>query len=134
LDKRQLSSVVTVQDGERVILGGLIQSKNSINENKVPLLGDIPLLGWAFKYEEKIKTIEELVLVIEPHIIKNGKQSVSLSELGYRGINEQKLDAASFINLNNKQESKKSDKKLTKTKIEKKDTKTQENRSVKEKE
>jgi len=49
LNRRQLSSVVSVRDGERVILGGLIQSKDSINENKVPLLGDVPILGWLFK-------------------------------------------------------------------------------------
>lgn len=97
LNRRQLSSVVTVQDGERVILGGLISSKDSIDENKVPLLGDIPILGWLFKYEEKINKIEELVIVIEPHIIKNGKQTVSLSELGYTGLNETQLDSEAFI-------------------------------------
>jgi len=103
LNKRQLSAVVTVQDGERVILGGLIQSKDSINENKVPLLGDIPVLGWLFKYEEKINTIEELVIVVEPHIIKDGKQTVSLSELGYSGLNEEQLDSQAFIRSENQE-------------------------------
>ena len=97
LNRRQISSVVSVQDGERVILGGLIQSKDSINENKLPILGDIPILGWLFKYEEKINTIEELVIVIEPHIIKDGKQTISLSELGYTGLNEDQLDSQAFI-------------------------------------
>lgn len=97
LNRRQLSSVVSVRDGERVILGGLIQSKDSINENKVPLLGDVPIVGWLFKYEEKINTIEELVIVIEPHIIKDGKQTISLSELGYTGLNEDQLDSEAFI-------------------------------------
>ena len=97
LNRRQLSSVVSVQDGERVILGGLIQSKDSINENKIPLLGDIPILGWLFKFEEKINTIEELVIVIEPHIVKEGKQTVSLSELGYTGLNEDQLASEAFI-------------------------------------
>lgn len=104
LNRRQLSAVVTVQDGERVILGGLIQSKDSINENKVPLLGDIPILGWLFKYEEKINTIEELVIVIEPHIIKDGKQTVSLSDLGYSGLNEDQLDSQAFIRSENQEE------------------------------
>ncbi len=101
LNRRQLSAVVTVQDGERVILGGLISSKDSINENKIPLLGDIPILGWLFKYEEKINSIEELVIVIEPHIIKEGKQTVSLSELGYSGLNEEQLDSQAFIRSEN---------------------------------
>jgi len=103
LNKRQLSAVVTVQDGERVILGGLIQSKDSINESKVPLLGDIPILGWLFKYEEKINTIEELVIVVEPHIIKDGKQTISLSELGYSGLNEEQLDSQAFIRSENQE-------------------------------
>ena len=98
-----MSAVVTVQDGERVILGGLIQSKDSINENKVPLLGDIPILGWLFKYEEKINTIEELVIVVEPHIIKDGKQTISLSELGYSGLNEEQLDSQAFIRSENQE-------------------------------
>ena len=101
LNRRQLSAVVTVQDGERVILGGLISSKDSINENKIPLLGDIPILGWLFKYEEKLNSIEELVIVIEPHIIKDGKQTVSLSELGYSGLNEDQLDSQAFIRSEN---------------------------------
>lgn len=101
LNRRQLSAVVTVQDGERVILGGLISSRDSINENKIPLLGDIPILGWLFKYEEKINSIEELVVVIEPHIIKDGKQTISLSELGYTGLNEEQLDSQAFIRSEN---------------------------------
>ncbi len=104
LNRRQLSSVVSVQDGQRVILGGLIQSKDSINENKVPLLGDIPILGWLFKYEEKINTIEELVIVIEPHIVKDGKQTISLSELGYTGLNEDQLDSEAFIRSENQED------------------------------
>jgi len=104
LNRRQLSSVVSVQDGERVILGGLIQSKDSINENKIPLLGDIPILGWLFKFEEKINTIEELVIVIEPHIIKDGKQTISLSELGYTGLNEGQLASQAFIQSENIEE------------------------------
>ena len=97
LNRRQLSSVVTVQDGERVILGGLISSKDSIDDNKIPLLGDIPILGWLFKHEVKVNSIEELVIVIEPHIIKNGKQTISLSELGYTGLNETQLESQAFI-------------------------------------
>jgi len=57
----------------------------------------VPILGWLFKYQEKINTIEELVIVIEPHIIKDGKQTISLSELGYTGLNEDQLDSEAFI-------------------------------------
>ena len=85
--RRQIASVVKVRDGEHAILGGLITSKTGYKVNKVPLLGDIPLLEYAFKHEEKIETVEELVLIITPHIVKNGK-SVSLKDLGYTKLNE----------------------------------------------
>ena len=87
LIRRQIASVVKVKDGEHAILGGLITSKTGVKVNKVPLLGDIPLLEYAFKHEEKIETVEELVLIITPHIVKNGK-SVSLKDLGYSKVNE----------------------------------------------
>ncbi len=85
--RRQIASVVKVKDGEHAILGGLITSKTGYKVNKVPLLGDIPLLEYAFKHEEKIETVEELVLIITPHIVKTGK-SVSLKDLGYTKLNE----------------------------------------------
>ncbi len=80
-------SVIKVKDGEHAILGGLISSKSGIQINKVPLLGDLPLLEYAFKNEKKINTIEELVLIITPHVVKNSK-SVSLKDLGYSKVNE----------------------------------------------
>ncbi len=87
LIRRQISSVVKLKDGQHAILGGLIISKTGVKLNKVPLLGDLPLLEYAFKHEEKINKVEELVFIITPHIIKNDK-SVSLKDLGYSRVNE----------------------------------------------
>ena len=91
LNRRQLSSVVTVKDGNRIILGGLINTKNTNEANQVPILGDIPVISYLFKYEEKVKTVEELVIIIEPHIIHKEKNSVSLSDLGYEGLTDEIL-------------------------------------------
>jgi len=88
LSRRQLSSVVTVKDGNRIILGGLITTLDSIDVNKVPILGDIPIINYLFKYENKVKTVTELVIVIEPHIIGKEEKSLSLSDLGYEGLTE----------------------------------------------
>ena len=87
LIRRQIASVIKVKDGEHAILGGLIFSREGTTLNKVPILGDIPLIEYAFKYEEKIKTVEELVFIITPHIVKSSK-SVSLKDLGYTRLNE----------------------------------------------
>ncbi len=87
LVRRQIASVIKVKDGEHAILGGLVSSKTGFKNNKVPLLGDMPLIGDLFKREEKINKVEELVLIITPHIIQNSK-SVSLKDLGYSKLNE----------------------------------------------
>jgi general secretion pathway protein D len=88
LNRRQLSSVVTVKDGNRIILGGLINTQNTNESNKVPILGDIPVISYLFKYEEKIKQVQELVIIIEPRIIHKEINSVSLAELGYEGLTD----------------------------------------------
>ena len=91
LNRRQLSSVVTVKDGNRIILGGLINTQTSNESNKVPLLGDIPVINYLFKYEEEVKQVQELVIIIEPRIIDKEVNSVSLSELGYEGLKDELL-------------------------------------------
>jgi general secretion pathway protein D len=87
LIRRQIASVIKVKDGQHAILGGLISSQTGFKDNHVPLLGDIPGLGTLFKRQEKINRVEELVLIITPHIVKNSK-SVSLKDLGYAKLNE----------------------------------------------
>jgi general secretion pathway protein D len=87
LIKQQIASVIKVKDGQHAILGGLISSQTGFKDNHVPILGDIPGLGALFKRQERINTVEELVFIITPHIVKNAK-SVSLKDLGYTKLNE----------------------------------------------
>jgi general secretion pathway protein D len=88
LSRKQISSVVTMRDGQRVILGGLISSKRGKKVSKVPLLGDLPLLDNLFKRELEINTVEELVLIITPHIIRKDSD-ISLEDLGYRKLSNE---------------------------------------------
>lgn len=92
LSRRQMSSVISVKDGNRVILGGLINTKNINDNNKVPLLGDIPLVGYLFKHEGLSKRTEEIVIVIEPHIVKKEADTLSLGDLGYSRIGKEIKD------------------------------------------
>ncbi|NKQ41035.1 MAG: pilus (MSHA type) biogenesis protein MshL [Sulfurovum sp.] len=85
LVRRQIASVIKVKEGNHAILGGLISTTTGTKTNKVPLLGDIPLLEYAFKREEKIEKTEELVIIITPHIIKNNR-NLSLKDLGYKRL------------------------------------------------
>ncbi len=87
LVRRQLASVIKVKNGEHAILGGLISSKEGVESNKVPILGDIPILNYAFKREKNIKTTEELVLIITPHIVETPKDTL-MKDLGYSKLNE----------------------------------------------
>ena len=85
LVRRQIASVIKVRDGNHAILGGLISTTMGTKVNKVPLLGDIPLLEYAFKRETKIEKTEELVIIITPHIVRNNR-NLSLKDLGYRRL------------------------------------------------
>ena len=76
--KREIKTAAMVKNGERVIVGGLIRKKSSTSISKVPLLGDIPLLGWLFKNEYTTHDEVNLVILLTPYIIK---KSSNLSEL-----------------------------------------------------
>ncbi len=89
LSRKQISSVVTLNDGEHAILGGLISSKTGTQVSKVPLLGDLPLFEYLFKREKRVNKVDELVLIITPHIIKTD-DDLSLEDLGYRKLNDEK--------------------------------------------
>ncbi len=89
LTKKQISSVVKLRDGEKVILGGLINTKKGKSVSKVPILGNIPLLGYAFKQDRITEIREELVIVITPHVLNgvtNNYETLSLKNLGYKNI------------------------------------------------
>ena len=75
VDNRQASTSVRVKSGETMILGGIITESVSNTENKLPILGDIPLLGFLFRYQDQVKEKTELMLFLTPHIIDNAKQA-----------------------------------------------------------
>jgi MSHA biogenesis protein MshL len=77
LDTKQASTLVRVHDGTTVVLGGLIQTQTVKNENKIPLLGDIPYLGkWLFTGTFKFKQKKELVIFVTPRIVRDNEPSV----------------------------------------------------------
>ncbi|HID36930.1 MAG TPA: pilus (MSHA type) biogenesis protein MshL [Ghiorsea sp.] len=79
LDIKQASTLVRVRDGETVVIGGLIQDETSENERKIPLLGDIPVLGSLFTSSYKHKQRTELVIFLTPKI-KHDTQAVHIAE------------------------------------------------------
>lgn len=69
VDLRELSTTVKVRDGQMIIIGGLISKRENLQDNKVPGLGDIPLLGEVFKSRDKAESRSELVVVLQPVLI-----------------------------------------------------------------
>jgi len=69
--KRGTETTVMIKDGETVVIGGLIKSKHDRGVKKIPFLGDIPVLGAAFRYKTKDDSDRELIVFITPVIIKD---------------------------------------------------------------
>ena len=68
IQQSQTETNATLRDGECLVIGGLRYSSNVVGENKVPLLGDIPILGWLFKSQTTIRSAQEVVILISPTI------------------------------------------------------------------
>jgi hypothetical protein len=82
-NSRKANTIVTVQDGHTIIIGGLITTTNDHREEKVPILGDIPLLGLLFRDTKLIKQRTELLIILTPRIVRSveGADQVTNDEL-----------------------------------------------------
>lgn len=78
--KRSAKTSVVVKDRETIVIGGLIQDTEDINEQKIPFLGDIPGLGWLFKTKTKSRTKTNLMILLTPHIIKDADDLAAVSQ------------------------------------------------------
>jgi type IV pilus assembly protein PilQ len=72
IDTRQIQTQVLVGDGQTVVLGGILETTKSYAANKVPWLGDIPILGNLFKSTTNINNKTELLIFITPKILREG--------------------------------------------------------------
>jgi general secretion pathway protein D len=79
LMKRSANTVVVTPDGQTVVIGGLISNDKQSSESKVPLLGDIPVLGNLFKFKSNSNQKDELLMFITPHIVQMPSQLVALT-------------------------------------------------------
>jgi type IV pilus assembly protein PilQ len=72
IDTSEISNQVIVADGQTVVLGGILQTERRTSETKVPLLGDVPVLGNLFKRNSKTNNKAELLIFITPKILREG--------------------------------------------------------------
>lgn len=73
IDTRNAKSEVLLKDGQVVIIGGLRRKEITKEANQIPILGDIPLIGFLFKYTNTVVYNTELIVFLSPHIYKEGE-------------------------------------------------------------
>ncbi len=76
--KRTAKTTVTVRSGDTVVIGGMIEDNSDSGIYKVPLLGDIPLLGWLFKSKSSSSERNNLFIFITPHIILKSEDAKNI--------------------------------------------------------
>ncbi len=76
---RYADTSVTVQDNETIVIGGLIRQSDNVTRVKVPLLGDIPLLGQLFQSKERSHEKVELVIFMTPHVVSSVEEARTLT-------------------------------------------------------
>lgn len=91
-DKRSIDSTVLVDDGRIIVLGGLIQDTVQDNVDKVPLLGNIPLLGHLFKVEKRNRMKTNLMVFMRPRVLRDVASSDTLSSDRYEFIRQKQAE------------------------------------------
>lgn len=81
INSRVLSSTVRLEDGQTIVLGGLIQNNKSVNVEKVPILGSIPLLGLLFQNRTTTNDRSELMIYVTPHVYFGSEGAVNRDSL-----------------------------------------------------
>jgi len=85
---RSVETRVVVRDQQTVLIGGLMQDTESSNVSQVPILGDIPLLGYLFKYTKKSKHKTNLLIMLTPYIIKDQRDLQQIQQRKLRQNDE----------------------------------------------
>ena len=71
INTRSIQSTILADDGEIIVLGGLMQDQYNADNSKVPLLGDIPWIGSLFRTESKTRTKTNLMVFLRPVIVRD---------------------------------------------------------------
>lgn len=139
LDRRSADTVVTMDSGSTMVIGGLMDSSERKVVSKIPLLGNIPILGEFFKYTSKTKDNHELIILVTPYIVSGYEKSragMSDAMRDYYREGQREKNHLRDVDLNEPPppvpaKKSKSDKKVIKTEnnLDNNDTKTPEKKS-----
>ncbi|EKE85220.1 type II secretion system secretin GspD [Idiomarina xiamenensis] len=95
INKRELKTTVMAESGDTIVLGGLIDEDVQESVSKLPILGDIPLLGHLFKSTSSTRQKRNLMVFIRPTILRNGKALSDISQRKYNYMRAVQLDRRS---------------------------------------
>lgn len=93
INKREIQTTVTVDDGEILVLGGLLDENERRTIEKIPLLGDIPGLGVLFRSKARARAKTNLMVFIRPTILRNREDARRLTEQRYGYVRAQQMYA-----------------------------------------
>jgi general secretion pathway protein D len=92
-NKRSFESSVIVDDGNFVVLSGLIEDRSNDSQSKVPLLGDLPLVGGLFRYDNRSRTKTNTMIFLRPYVIRDERASSTLAADRYDYMRAQMADS-----------------------------------------
>ena len=91
-NKRSIKTSVMIEDGQALVLGGLIKDDLLESEQRVPGLGDIPILGWLFKYKKIQKVKTNLMVFMHPVILKDAAMTASVTNDKYNFMRAKQME------------------------------------------
>lgn len=80
IQQRKIRTTVSVADGQSLTLGGLIQERDTLSKQQIPLAGDIPIIGNLFKHKDDEIRRTELLIIITPKVVRNVQQGDAITE------------------------------------------------------
>ena len=90
-NKSNINTSVLVDNGSMLVLGGLLQNRLELTDSRVPLLGDIPLLGRLFQFQQHQMSKKVLMVFLTPTVLYHSQTSVIETEGRYAHIRQQQL-------------------------------------------
>lgn len=93
VSQRSIKTTIIANDGQIIVLGGLIKENKTKTTQKVPILGDIPLLGMLFRYKRDTKQKTNLMVFLRPTILRDAAVTSNLSSSKYSFIREKQLES-----------------------------------------
>ncbi len=80
ISKRMVKTTMTVPDGQTIVIAGLTRNDDTSIKKKIPFLGDIPLIGWLFRWNSKSLTKTNIIIFVTPRIMTTGADAVAVRQ------------------------------------------------------